>query len=66
MLKIVDIHTYYGESYVLQGISLEVGARTVVALLETAERLFDQRTSGVVRFLAKNTNSLSGRVNSTS
>jgi branched-chain amino acid transport system ATP-binding protein len=33
MLKIVDIHTYYGDSYVLQGISLEVAARTVVALL---------------------------------
>jgi branched-chain amino acid transport system ATP-binding protein len=33
MLKIVDIHTYYGDSYVLQGISLEVGKETVVALL---------------------------------
>jgi branched-chain amino acid transport system ATP-binding protein len=33
MLKIVDIHTYYGDSYVLQGISLEVAQRTVVALL---------------------------------
>jgi len=33
MLKIVDIHTYYGDSYVLQGISLEVGEKTVVALL---------------------------------
>ena len=27
MLKIVDIHTYYGDSYVLQGISLEVRQR---------------------------------------
>ncbi len=33
MLEIVDIHTYYGDSYVLQGISLEVAQRTVVALL---------------------------------
>jgi len=33
MLKIVDIHTYYGDSYVLQGVSLEVAKGTVVALL---------------------------------
>jgi branched-chain amino acid transport system ATP-binding protein len=33
MLKIVDIHTYYGDSYVLQGISLEIAKETVVALL---------------------------------
>ena len=33
MLKIIDIHTYYGHSYVLQGISLEVTQGTVVALL---------------------------------
>jgi len=33
MLKIIDIHTYYGDSYVLQGISLEVTKETVVALL---------------------------------
>jgi branched-chain amino acid transport system ATP-binding protein len=33
MLKIVDIHTYYGDSYVLQGISLEVAKGSVVALL---------------------------------
>ncbi len=33
MLKIVDVHTYYGDSYVLQGISLEVARETVVALL---------------------------------
>ncbi len=33
MLKIIDIHTYYGESYVLQGISLEIVKGTVVALL---------------------------------
>jgi len=33
MLKIVDIHTYYGDSYVLQGISLRVAQKAVVALL---------------------------------
>jgi len=33
MLKIVDIHTYYGDSYVLQGLSLEVAKETIVALL---------------------------------
>ncbi len=33
MLQLVDIHTYYGESYVLQGISLEVKQGSLVALL---------------------------------
>ena len=33
MLKLVDVHTHYGESYVLQGISLEVKEGSVVALL---------------------------------
>jgi len=33
MLKIFDIHTYYGDSYVLQGISLEMAKGTIVALL---------------------------------
>jgi branched-chain amino acid transport system ATP-binding protein len=33
MLKIDDIHTYYGDSYVLQGVSLEVTKGAVVALL---------------------------------
>jgi branched-chain amino acid transport system ATP-binding protein len=33
MLKVNDIHTYYGDSYVLQGISLEVAKETVVAIL---------------------------------
>jgi branched-chain amino acid transport system ATP-binding protein len=33
MLKLVDIHTYYGDSYVLQGVSLEVSGKIVVALL---------------------------------
>lgn len=33
MLKIQDIHTYYGESYVLQGVSLDVPPGKVVAVL---------------------------------
>jgi len=33
MLKLVDIHTYYGESYILHGVSLDVKERSVVALL---------------------------------
>jgi branched-chain amino acid transport system ATP-binding protein len=33
MLKIIDIHTYYGDSYVIQGVSLEVAKREVVAIL---------------------------------
>jgi branched-chain amino acid transport system ATP-binding protein len=33
MLKVIDIHTYYGDSYVLQGVNLAVQKGTVVALL---------------------------------
>lgn len=33
MLRVADIHTYYGKSYVLHGVSLEVGQGEVVALL---------------------------------
>src|SRR4030042_4020383 len=33
MLELIDVHTYYGVSYVLQGISLEVKEGSVVALL---------------------------------
>src|SRR5467141_660617 len=33
MLDLHDIHTYYGDSYVLQGVSLHVGPRQVVGLL---------------------------------
>ena len=33
MLEINDIHTWYGDSYVLQGVTLEVKDATVVALL---------------------------------
>jgi len=33
MLQLIDVHTYYGETYILQGISLEVKDGSVVALL---------------------------------
>jgi branched-chain amino acid transport system ATP-binding protein len=33
MLRVEDIHTYYGDSYVLQGISLEVAKGSVIAVL---------------------------------
>jgi branched-chain amino acid transport system ATP-binding protein len=33
MLNVEDVHTYYGDSYVLQGVSLEVRPRAAVALL---------------------------------
>lgn len=33
MLRLEGVHTYYGESHVLQGISLEVGAGEVICLL---------------------------------
>jgi branched-chain amino acid transport system ATP-binding protein len=33
MLELKDIHTYYGDSYILQGVSLKVNQGSVVALL---------------------------------
>lgn len=33
MLQVEDIHTFYGESHALQGVSLEIGAGDVVCLL---------------------------------
>ena len=33
MLELVDIHTYYGDSYVLQGVSMEIKEGSVAALL---------------------------------
>lgn len=33
MLELQDIHTYYGESYILQGISLKIEKGTIVAIL---------------------------------
>ena len=33
MLELIDIHTYYGDSHILHGVTLEVKEGTVVALL---------------------------------
>jgi ABC-type multidrug transport system ATPase subunit len=33
VLELADVHTYYGESHILQGVSLDVGAGQVVAIL---------------------------------
>ena len=33
MLNVLDVHTYYGDSHVLQGVTLEVARGTVAALL---------------------------------
>jgi branched-chain amino acid transport system ATP-binding protein len=33
VLELSDVHTYYGESHILQGVSLDVGAGQVVAIL---------------------------------
>ena len=33
VLEVSDIHTYYGDSYVLQGVSLEVGPGQIIALM---------------------------------
>jgi len=33
MLNVEGIHTYYGESHIIQGISLEVGEKSLVAIL---------------------------------
>ncbi|HEU4922271.1 MAG TPA: ABC transporter ATP-binding protein [Burkholderiales bacterium] len=33
MLQVEDIHTYYGEAYVLQGLSLELGQGEILGLL---------------------------------
>ncbi len=63
MLALDDVHTYYGESYVLHGISLAVGKGTVVALLgrngmgktTTIRSIigFTPPRKGVIRFKAK-------------
>jgi branched-chain amino acid transport system ATP-binding protein len=33
VLKVENIHTYYGDSYILQGVSIEVGEGAVIGLL---------------------------------
>lgn len=64
MLELVDIHTYYGESYILQGVSLKVEKGRAVALLgrngmgkTTSIRSiigFTPPRRGAVRFKEKN------------
>ena len=33
MLKVIDIHTYYGESHVLQGVTLDLDDKSIVGIL---------------------------------
>jgi branched-chain amino acid transport system ATP-binding protein len=33
VLRVEDVHTYYGDSHILQGVSLQAAAGTIVALL---------------------------------
>ena len=68
MLEVADIHTYYGESHVLHGISLKVEQGSIVALLgrngmgkTTVARSimgFTPPRRGVVRFKGKDINGL--------
>jgi branched-chain amino acid transport system ATP-binding protein len=63
MLELVDVHTYYAENHILRGISMEVKAGSVVALLgrngmgktTTVRSIigFTPPRSGVVRFKGK-------------
>jgi len=63
MLHLVDVHTYYGESHIIQGISLEVKEGSLTALLgrngmgktTTIRSIigFTPPRSGVVRFKGK-------------
>jgi len=63
MLELVDVHTYYGDSHILHGISMEVKAGSVVALLgrngmgktTTVRSIigFNRPRSGVIRFKGK-------------
>jgi branched-chain amino acid transport system ATP-binding protein len=60
ILDVIDIHTYYGESHVLNGVSLEVEEGTVIALLgrngmgktTTVHSIvgFTPTRSGIIRF----------------
>jgi len=69
MLELIDVHTYYWESYILQGVSLEVKENSVVALLgrngmgkTTIIRSIIGLTPpkrGVIRFKGKDTTGLS-------
>ncbi|MFH1123548.1 MAG: ABC transporter ATP-binding protein [Pseudomonadota bacterium] len=60
MLEVIDIHTYYGESHIIHGVSLEVKDASVAALLgrngmgktTTARSIvgFTSPRSGIIRF----------------
>lgn len=64
MLELFDVHTYYGESHILNGVSLKVAEGSVVALLgrngmgktTTVHSVigFTPPRQGVVRFKGKN------------
>lgn len=64
MLELIDVHTYYGESHILNGVSLKVAEGSVVALLgrngmgktTTVHSVigFTPPRQGVVRFKGKN------------
>jgi len=68
MLELIDVHTYYGESYILQGVSLEVKEGSIVALLgrngmgktTTIRSIigFNPPRRGVIRFKGKNISGL--------
>lgn len=68
MLELVDVHTYYGESHVLHGISLEVPEGSVIAVLgrngmgktTTVCSIigFTPARRGVIRFKGKDINGL--------
>lgn len=68
MLELVDIHTYYGKSYVLMGVSLSIEDGSIVALLgrngtgktTTIRSIigFTPPSSGIIRFKGKNLNRL--------
>ena len=69
MLELRDVHTYYGDVPVLNGVSLEANAGSVVALLgrngmgktTTIRSIigFTPLSSGAIRFLGKNIEGLS-------
>jgi branched-chain amino acid transport system ATP-binding protein len=56
MLELLDVHTYYGENHILNGVSLEVKAHSVVALLGRngmGKTTIVRSVIGVVRFKGK-------------
>jgi len=50
MLKVSDVHAYYGQSHVLQGVSLEVG-KGEVAVLRQHELLARHEIEQIEHFL---------------